>query len=377
MKLKLIGPLLLLWHCSMFSFASDVNSSLPFVLIHGCLGFEGEILEKNYWGDLPGFLQERGAKVYIANLSAVNDSSVRGQQLYAQLKRWGHEKYHLIGHSQGGLDARYLFHLDPNIVATVTTIATPHLGSPVADFIFNSVESLPLISNLVWRLGDLLGYLIGTVSYSYKNIKEGSQDIKVQFHDASMKIREICNLGCIANFAKNIFCTTSISHIIDKTRSLISTISIFVRRTSAHLCHALGNIYNQIPEQDAKKAVLCLTSQASKDFNSIYSTGMSSEESKGRFYSWGTHSVCSSHKFDVIALIMQVSGRLFFGSVEKNDGVVAIESMKFGQWLGELPGAHHLVAANNGLGSFPKEHVDWFRDMFNTLLQELEEDCQP
>jgi triacylglycerol lipase len=46
------------------------------------------------------------------------------------------EPVHLIGHSMGGLDARMLL-ADPEWgqrILSLTTIGTPHLGSPIADF---------------------------------------------------------------------------------------------------------------------------------------------------------------------------------------------------------------------------------------------------
>ena len=46
----------------------------------------------------------------------------------------GAAKVNIIGHSQGGLDARVVAHLRPDLVASVTTVATPHYGSPVADY---------------------------------------------------------------------------------------------------------------------------------------------------------------------------------------------------------------------------------------------------
>ncbi len=89
-------------------FASDTSSSWPVVLVHGLMGFVGEVLEKNYWGDVPEFLEENGATVLIAELSPTHESMCPAQQLYAQLKQWGYNKYHLICHSQGGKDARVI-----------------------------------------------------------------------------------------------------------------------------------------------------------------------------------------------------------------------------------------------------------------------------
>ncbi|MGI8745694.1 MAG: esterase/lipase family protein [Bryobacteraceae bacterium] len=55
---------------------------------------------------------------------------------------------HIIAHSMGGLDSRYLLSKDLNglarRVASLSTLCTPHLGTPIADFI---VAPRPDISN--------------------------------------------------------------------------------------------------------------------------------------------------------------------------------------------------------------------------------------
>jgi triacylglycerol lipase len=58
-----------------------------------------------------------------------------------QLKRfieteYGNEAIHLIGHSMGGLDSRYLISKlgMENRILTLTTVGTPHRGSPFADW---------------------------------------------------------------------------------------------------------------------------------------------------------------------------------------------------------------------------------------------------
>ena len=46
---------------------------------------------------------------------------------------------HVVGHSMGGLDARYLLGRDlgglAGRIASLSTIGTPHRGSPIADFL--------------------------------------------------------------------------------------------------------------------------------------------------------------------------------------------------------------------------------------------------
>ena len=47
-------------------------------------------------------------------------------------------KIHLVGHSMGGLVARRLLHLyQPPNLGRVVTMGTPHLGSPLADYLHN------------------------------------------------------------------------------------------------------------------------------------------------------------------------------------------------------------------------------------------------
>ena len=52
--------------------------------------------------------------------------------------------FHIIAHSMGGLDSRFLItHLQPeedNRVLSLTTIGSPHHGSPIADLIVEQVQ---------------------------------------------------------------------------------------------------------------------------------------------------------------------------------------------------------------------------------------------
>ncbi|MCA9546588.1 MAG: alpha/beta fold hydrolase, partial [Myxococcales bacterium] len=81
--------------------------------------------------------------VFTPAVDPFDDSEVRGAQLLARVARireiTGADKVNLIGHSQGGLDARYVAHMRPDLVASVTTISTPHRGSPVADLVQGAI----------------------------------------------------------------------------------------------------------------------------------------------------------------------------------------------------------------------------------------------
>lgn len=110
----------------------------PVVLVHGLLGFDA-IGPVNYWYGIPSALRAGGATVYVTQQSAANTSEQRGEQLLATLRQLraahGHAKFNLIGHSHGGQTVRYVAAVDPGLIASVTTVGTPHQGSKVADAI--------------------------------------------------------------------------------------------------------------------------------------------------------------------------------------------------------------------------------------------------
>jgi triacylglycerol lipase len=76
----------------------------------------------------------------------------RSEDRAGQLAKAVHEKQfqgpiHIIGHSMAGLDSRYLIAAnhhglsEPGRIATLTTLSTPHKGSPVADLLLGSFLS--------------------------------------------------------------------------------------------------------------------------------------------------------------------------------------------------------------------------------------------
>jgi triacylglycerol lipase len=67
-----------------------------------------------------------------------------------------HERVHIVAHSMGGLDARYLVSTlgYADRVASITTLATPHGGTPVADF---AIGPSSLAESAVNALAEALG----------------------------------------------------------------------------------------------------------------------------------------------------------------------------------------------------------------------------
>jgi triacylglycerol lipase len=118
----------------------------PIVLAHGFFGFEefAGLDFATYFYQVKEELAAQGEIVHTPAVDPFNDSTFRGAQLAehvdAILAATGAEKVILVGHSQGGLDARVVAHDHPEKVAAVITVATPHGGSPVADVLLGLVE---------------------------------------------------------------------------------------------------------------------------------------------------------------------------------------------------------------------------------------------
>jgi triacylglycerol lipase len=119
------------------------------VLAHGILGFKN-IGHIYYFNGIQQHLENKyNAKVLITKVDPTGSIKERGEQLSQQiLEALGEngvlnpaDEPHIIAHSMGGLDSRYV--LSPknenNIakhITSLTTIGTPHRGSPIADWLY-------------------------------------------------------------------------------------------------------------------------------------------------------------------------------------------------------------------------------------------------
>lgn len=123
----------------------------PIVLAHGLLGFSQIRVFKtksvSYFREIPEFLEREGNRVIRTDVPPTRSVVSRGHALKESiLKQLGDEPFHLIAHSMGGLDARYMItHLgmDKQTI-TLTTIGTPHRGTVIADRLVDRGERLGL-----------------------------------------------------------------------------------------------------------------------------------------------------------------------------------------------------------------------------------------
>jgi triacylglycerol lipase len=116
------------------------------VLVHGILGFR-EKFGIEYFRGVAEHLTEKGYKVVAPILDPTRGIEYRGGQLRDQINAAfangtldQAQKTHIIAHSMGGLDSRWMLSPgNPNRIQapirSLTTISTPHRGSPIADLI--------------------------------------------------------------------------------------------------------------------------------------------------------------------------------------------------------------------------------------------------
>jgi triacylglycerol lipase len=135
--------------------AAGLGAPYPIVLAHGFFGFDdfAGIDFIDYFWEVKADLAANGeTRVYTPAVDPFNDSEMRGRELLAHIEdivaETGHERVNIIAHSQGGLDARVVATLRPDLVASITTISTPHAGTPAADVILRIVED-PRLEDLI------------------------------------------------------------------------------------------------------------------------------------------------------------------------------------------------------------------------------------
>jgi triacylglycerol esterase/lipase EstA (alpha/beta hydrolase family) len=194
------------------------NNDYPIVMVHGLMGWgNNELFGLNYWGgfsSLKDCLNDEGYKVITPPVGSITSNWDRACELYAYLKggtvdygeahskKYGHARYgrtyageypemgnksndgtikkiHLIGHSMGGQTARLMTQLlekgsveeiastpQSNIselfkggkswISSITTLSTPHDGSPFAN---ETSKFLPNIQQFIARIGSQVGVI--------------------------------------------------------------------------------------------------------------------------------------------------------------------------------------------------------------------------
>ncbi|WP_237709829.1 triacylglycerol lipase [Stutzerimonas stutzeri] len=160
---------------SLFGSSGYTQTRYPIVLAHGMLGFDS-MLGIDYWYGIPQALRRDGAQVYVTEVSQLNTSELRGEELLQQVEEIvaisGKPKVNLVGHSHGGPTVRYVAAVRPDLVASVTSVGAPHKGSDVADLIRQIPEGSSgeaIVAGIVNGMGALIHFLSGSTSTEPQN----------------------------------------------------------------------------------------------------------------------------------------------------------------------------------------------------------------
>lgn len=175
--------------CLLFC-GSYAKTKYPIVLVHGMAGFD-QIGPLEYFYGIPSALGSAGATVYVPQVSAFNSTEIRGEQLLTQVKTivaiTGKPKVNLIGHSHGSQTARYVAGVAPQLVASVTGVAGPNKGTPVADVVLGIANSSLVQAiggdTVVYAIADAIAPLLGLISTGPTN-----QDVQAALLAQSTKV---------------------------------------------------------------------------------------------------------------------------------------------------------------------------------------------
>lgn len=172
------------------------------ILAHGFLGFK-KLAGLGYFNGVEKFLAENfNARVLSAQVDPDGSIAQRGEQLRRQIlvalgkllpvSKQEHNAVgkfdprlptHILAHSMGGLDSRMI--LSPaheqNIavhVVSLTTISTPHRGSPIADFLIAGLDEgfgFALLQRLLaWRIKNVLEKKLGVSLAGLRDLTSAS-----------------------------------------------------------------------------------------------------------------------------------------------------------------------------------------------------------
>jgi pimeloyl-ACP methyl ester carboxylesterase len=161
--------------------AGAARTTYPVVFAHGLAGFDN-ILGYDYWGNDYGMFVgdacdvlfetdcnediDAGQRSFVAQVAPFQSSEVRGLDLANDIEGFmatsGASKVNIIGHSQGGIDARKAARVlrerrGVPVVAVLVSVSSPHRGSPVAKYI---LDLKPGVTSVVAALAKYYGNIV-------------------------------------------------------------------------------------------------------------------------------------------------------------------------------------------------------------------------
>lgn len=135
------------------------KTQYPIAFVHGMFGFERlgfESFGMDYFYQILPDLARHGATTFATQVSPVESSEIRGEQLIGQVEEiiaiTGKPKVNLIGHSHAGSTIRYVEAIKPEYVASLTGVGATFRGSRIGDMTLENPVTNPISSIMVDHL---------------------------------------------------------------------------------------------------------------------------------------------------------------------------------------------------------------------------------
>ncbi len=279
-----------------FITSNYAKTKYPIVFNHGMFGFTRlgpSSFGVDYFYQILPDLARNGAQVYATQVSPLESTEVRGEQLLQQvdevLALTGSPKVNLIGHSHGGPTIRYIEIVAPQKVASLTSVAGTIKGSKVADDILSQSGTNFLLTivgqYIIAPLETLLEgnpSLPNSLNHSLTSISEkGSAAFNTKYPSAA--IPQDCGNGqkVTSNGIYHYSWTgtaqlTNLLDVVDIAISQLAPLSYknndndgLVSRCNTHLGQVIRDNYNQT-HLDEVNQILGLTGLFAPDPVSLY-----------------------------------------------------------------------------------------------------------
>jgi triacylglycerol lipase len=181
------------------------------VLVHGILGFshlDVPLFPIDYFSGVAAFLRERfRAAVFAPAVDPTAGIEKRSEMLRASIETaltkgelQPKESIHIIAHSMGGLDSRRMIckgrvieaNGEKTVIQTLSTIGTPHRGSPVADLVaLTFLDRIPFLAEAVKEPEAAVSKILGHFRISLDGLHDLTSESAEHFNLANPNQAEV------------------------------------------------------------------------------------------------------------------------------------------------------------------------------------------
>ncbi|PVU89110.1 hypothetical protein BB561_005546, partial [Smittium simulii] len=390
----------------------------PIVLCHGLYGFDVKgpasipFLQTHYWSGIYEVLKGIGAKVVISRVPSTGSIPNRAFELHNLLKNSmktcnsiTSTKLNMVGHSMGGLDARFLIsNILPKVgrdagysVDSLTTISTPHHGSPFMDWcreylglgkVYDFKNHLLLSSNelkpnnrINERIADLIKHVVNgsknkisniqleDISSNDKRLSDFSSILNAIMLDKGM---ENINYGSRKKQELNVLSDKRIIEDFLNLQSKNVTSSGWGVSGGSYLSQSvvlLKQLFERIMQLMDTPAYYCLTTEYCNQFFNPSTLALNSVQ----YYSYGAK-IDTSNKFNYYINPLWLPHSIVYNAEGNNDGYVSIKSAKYGQYIETLNCDHFSFTNRPRLINLYK-HMYPLVYFFQNLYSQKNPDC--